>query len=277
MSTKPITVAATPLLSQARASKVPARTASPLFRAYLLESWYEVLKLARAKGFTFAMVAFPLAFFALFGISNRAQMFHGYSLERYLLASYACFGCMGAAFFGVGASVAYERGHGWLDLKQVSPMPTGAYLAAKFFSSLVLGLLIVTLLLLLGAATVPLHLTVGQVLGLYAVNGFGVVVFGTIGLFMGLLMPPGAAAGLINFVYLPLSLCAGLWMPLEVLPHWMQRFAHYLPSYYCSRIALHTLGYFNDNTLPGYGVMLGYAIVFTVLCAVVFRRQASLR
>ncbi len=246
-------------------------------RPYLLEMWYEVRKLARARVFSISTFGFPLVFFVFFGISNRGEMFHGYSVERYLLATYTCFACMGTAFFGIGGTVAYERGHGWLDLKQVSPMPTGAYLAAKFFASLIFGCLVVTMLLLLGAATVSLQMSVTQILALYLLNGFGVVVFGTIGLFMGLLMPANAAAGLINFVYLPLSLCSGLWMPLEVMPHWIQRFALCLPSYYYSCISLRILGYFHDNVLFGCGVMLGYALLFTGLSAWVFRRQASLR
>ena len=99
--------------------------------------------------------------------------------------------------------------------------------------------------------------------------------FASIGVFAGLLMPPSSAASLINFIHLPLSLCGGLWMPLEVLPNWLQSLAHVLPSYYFSRLALHALGYFDESESLAWLIFAAYAIVFSVLSAWVFRRQES--
>src|ERR1700761_7504586 len=71
-----------------------------------------------------------------------------------------------------------------------------------------------------------------------------------------------AAPGVINLVYLPLSFCGGLWMPIEVLPHWLQSVAHCLPSYWFSRMALRSLGYSSSSPFVAWGSLAAYTILF---------------
>jgi len=243
------------------------------FRAYLKETKYELVKLMRERSFTFSIIGFPIVFFFLFGVSNKSEMFHGYTVARYLLASYACFGSMGAAFFGIGAGMAHERGLGWLELKRAGPMPTPAYLVSKLAASVAFGIIITLILMAIGIPLTGMHISLFQAAHLLLVISGGVVSFASMGVLAGLLMPANSAAGLINFIYLPLSLCGGLWMPLEALPNWLQAFAHVLPSYYFSRLAFHALGYFNDSELVGWAIIAAYTAVFTIASAWVFRHQ----
>ncbi len=244
-------------------------------RACFKETQYELLKLLRERSFTLSIVGFPLVFFFLFGISNRNVMFHGYTVARYLVASYSCFGAMGAAFFGIGAGMAYERGLGWLELKRAGPMPAPAYLLSKLVASIVFGIAIALLLIGIGSAATDMHITLLEGLHLLFVIAGGVLAFASMGVMAGLLMPANSAAGLINFIYLPLSLCGGLWMPLEALPHWLQAFAHVLPSYYFSRLALHALGYFHESETAAWLILIAYAAVFTVASGYILRTQDS--
>ncbi len=245
------------------------------FRAYVKETQYELLKLLRERSFTFSIIGFPLVFFFLFGISNRNVMFHGHTVARYLVASYSCFGSMGAAFFGIGAGMAYERGLGWLELKRAGPMPAPAYLVSKLIASIAFGIVITLLLIGIGSAATNMHITLFEGLHLLLVIAGGILAFASMGVTAGLLMPANSAAGLINFIYLPLSLCGGLWMPLEALPHWLQAFAHLLPSYYFSRLALHALGYFNESETTAWLVLIAYSAVFTVASVYILRTQDS--
>ena len=244
-------------------------------RVYWKETQYELTKLLRERGFTLSVVGFPIVFFLLFGISNRNAMFHGHTVARYLIASYSCFGAMGAAFFGVGASLAYERGHGWLELKRSGPMPTTAYLLSKLVTSILFGFIITVVLIGLGLATTSMEISLAEGAHLLLVIAGGVVAFASVGIFAGLLVAPNSAASVINFIYLPMSLCGGLWMPLEVLPKWLQVFGHTLPSYYYSRLALHSLGYFDESETVAWLILAGYTVVFTVASGIVFRRQES--
>jgi ABC-2 type transport system permease protein len=99
--------------------------------------------------------------------------------------------------------------------------------------------------------------------------------FASLGLVIGLVMPSNAAPGVINLVYLPLSFCGGLWMPIETLPHWLQVVAHGLPSFWFSRLALRTLGYSDSSALLAWTLLAGYAVVFLLIAAFIFRRQEA--
>jgi len=79
----------------------------------------------------------------------------------------------------------------------------------------------------------------------------------------------------INLVYLPLSFCGGLWMPIETLPHWLQLIAHGLPSFWFSRLALRTLGYSDSSALLAWTLLASYAVVFLLIAAFIFRRQEA--
>ena len=251
-------------------------SAQQTMQIYMKELKYELTKLLRERSYIFSIFGFPIAFFVVFGLANDGQLFHGYPVTRYLIASYSCFGAMGAALFAIGGGLAAERGNGWLELKRASPMPIHAYLFSKLCASVLFAITLA--LILLGIASLSINLQMSVLDGLHfllAVAG-GAITFASLGVLMGLLMPANAG-GMINFVYLPLSLCGGLWMPLEMLPVWLQRAAPLLPSYHYSRLTLHTLGYFNESELKSWLILALYALVFSSIAAWLFRRQEATR
>lgn len=236
----------------------------------------EFTKMLRNRGYSASVIGFPVIFFCMFGALNRHAGPQGHQIARYLLASYSCFGAVGAALFGIGASLSYERGHGWLELKRASPMPPMAYLVAKLASSLIFSLLICLLLValspLIAGQSVASGLEIARLLGVVAV---GTVPFASLGLLFGLAMPPNAGPGFINLLYLPLSFFGGLWMPIDELPHWMQDVAQYLPTYWFSRLALHALHFPTPSLALGYAVLAGYTIVLLVVSARVWARSEA--
>ena len=247
----------------------------PLQRIYNEEIRCELLKLARNRAYLFSMIGFPVIFYLLFGVVNRHDTFQGANIARYLLAGYSCFGAMGSSLFGIGAGLSFERGHGWLELKRASPMPAGAYLAAKLCVSIVFAVGIASLLMALGIALGGVTMHIQEALHLLGVIALGVLPFASLGLIIGLLMPANAAPGVINLVYLPMSFCGGLWMPVETLPHWLQVAAHGLPSYWFARMALRALGYSHSSPLLAWGMLGAYTVVFLLTAAAIFRRQEA--
>ncbi|HEY0784984.1 MAG TPA: ABC transporter permease [Acidobacteriaceae bacterium] len=260
----------------ATAAVLTAHTDTPSqLRVYLKEARYELTKLARNRSFTLSITGFPVIFYLMFASMNQHSIYQGHLYARYMLAGYACFGAMGSALFGIGAGLSHERGNGWLELKRASPMPAGAYLLAKLLASICFGLAITLLLVGLGT------LLSGPILSLYEVGKLllivtgGIVPFASLGLLLGLAMPPNAAPGIINLFYLPMSFCGGLWMPIDALPHWLQQVAHVLPSYYFSRLALGALGYSTASPLTSWSVLVAYTFALLGLCGLVFRRSEA--
>ena len=226
-------------------------------RVTVQETRYEFLKMFRAKAFSLSVIGFPVMFYAIFGLTN-----HHVEYARYLLASYSCFGMFGAALFGMGAGVAMERAQGWLELKQASPMPRIVYLAAKTITCAAIAMITVAILLAMGLTMGGVTMTALEVIELIGVTLAGAIPFAAMGLLISFILPPNAGPGMINIIYLPMSFASGLWMPITLLPYWIQRLAPGLPTYHYAQLALNIFGY----AQPGTSMLLHWEALVGFTC-----------
>jgi ABC-2 type transport system permease protein len=236
------------------------------------ETRYEFLRMLRLKVFSLSVVGFPVMFYLLFGTLNSHTEY-----ARYLLASYSCFGMVGASLFGLGAGIAMERMQGWLELKQASPMPRFAYLAAKTISCASFAMVIVCLLTLIGITLGGVHITVVEFLKLAGITLAGAIPFASMGLLLSFLMPPTAGPGIINLIYLPMSFASGLWMPIQILPRWMQRIAPALPTYHYGQLALNIFGYAQMGTSMSthWEALVGFTCLMLGAAWLIFTRSEA--
>jgi len=236
------------------------------------ETRYEFLKLFRAKAFSFSVIGFPVMFYAIFGLTN-----HHIEYARYLLASYSCFGMFGSALFGLGAGVAMERAQGWLELKQASPMPRIVYLAAKTITCAAIAMITVGILLAMGLTMGGVTMSVVEMLELIGVTLAGAIPFAAMGLLISFVLPPNAGAGMINIIYLPMSFASGLWMPISILPHWIQKIAPTLPTYHYAQLALNIFGYAQPGTSMTlhWEALLGFTCLLLGVAWLVFTRSEA--
>jgi len=228
-------------------------TARPATRLlpYINEARFDLLKMLRLPMYSVASIAFPVMFYVLFGVVFGKQGSGGVDVSRYLLASYGAFGVIGASLFGFGAGVAVERGQGWLQVKRASPMPPAAYFIAKLFTCMVFSVVIVLLLLTIGITAGGVHLSLIQGALLVAVLVLGSVPFCTLGLAIAYFAGPNSAPAIVNLLYLPLSFCSGLWLPVNMLPKFLQNIAPAMPPYHLGQLALMVLG-FGHGTVAGH-------------------------
>ena len=70
----------------------------------------------------------------------------------------------------------------------------------------------------------------------------GVLPFCALGMFVGTLIKGQGAPGLLNLIYLPMAFLSGLWLPLSMLPTFLQRLAPIWPSYHLDQLALAAVG-----------------------------------
>jgi ABC-2 type transport system permease protein len=238
------------------------------------EAHYEFLRLLRTRSFSFSVVGFPVVFYLFFGIiMNRGQHIGAISVAKYVLASYAVFGMVGAALFGIGVGLAGDLAAGWIDLKRASPMPPLAFVLAKCCSAVFFGILIVSLLALMGITLGHVSLTPIEYIRMIALTVVGVVPFVCMGLALALLVPFNAAPGITNMIYLPMSFCGGLWVPLMFLPHFMQSFAVLMPTYRLGQLMLGAFGYANSGTtLSHWSGLLGFTLLMLGIAGVAMRR-----
>jgi ABC-2 type transport system permease protein len=238
----------------------PARR--DIFRILRLETRFEFLKLLRAPSFVVPTFSFPIVFYVLFGILLADKMGGGQA-SSYLLVSYAAFGVIGANLFALGVGVAGERGMGWMRLKRATPMPPAVHFAARMLVALAFGAVLVLVMFTIGAVFggVVLPRGVWLELGFWLI--LGGLPFSAFGLAIGHLMGPTSAPATLNLIYLPMSFCSGLWMPLWFLPGWMQGMAQVLPPFHLGVQGHALLGAAKDP--PPFAISAGVLLVFTLL------------
>ena len=211
---------------------------------YFKEAKYEFLTRLRLRAYSLSTITFPVMFYVLFGLvlNQKDAAVSGTTIATYLIASYGTFGVMGASLFGTASGLAAERGLGWLQVKRASPMPPFAYFTAKVAIGMIFSTVVVLLLLLLGVTFGGVHMPWLDAAKLLAILVAGSLPFCAMGLAVGYFVGPNSAVAIINLIYLPLSFCSGLWVPIMFLPKFMQQIAHFLPPYHLAQLALGVVG-----------------------------------
>jgi ABC-2 type transport system permease protein len=255
-------------------SATQARPAGHTLAIYAKEAKYDFLGRLRLPVYSISTILFPAMFYVLFGLLlNRGQSNGGVSVATYLLSSYSTFGVMGASLFGFGVGIAMERGLGWLQLKRASPMPPMAYFAAKVATSMVFSAIIVLLLMTLGVAFGGVRLSLSEAVRLPLTLVAGATCFCAMGLAIGSLAGPNSATAVVNLLYLPMSFASGLWLPINMLPGFLQRVAPLLPPYHLGQLALGVVGAGRGTAANHWGALLGFTLVFLGIARLGFQRD----
>jgi ABC-2 type transport system permease protein len=244
--------------------------------AYVKEAKYELIKNCRIPIYAISTIVFPLMFYILFGVVlGRNNPANRGATASYMLATMGCFGVIAAALFGFGVSLAMERGQGWLEVKRASPMPIGAYFCAKLFSAVAFSAVIMLVLLGVGYwfGGVTLPFTAAAKLAVILVAG--ALPFSAMGLAIGYFAKPNSAPAIVNLIYLPMSFCSGLWIPLFLLPHAFQVLAKGLPPYHLCQLALHSIGLGTgpSDTFGHIEALAGFTLICLGLALVGYHRD----
>lgn len=244
------------------------------FTIYRTEAHHEFLKLIRIPIFAVSVVALPVMFYVIFGVTFAGGTAGGVGVTTYMLATYGAFGVIGAALFGFGVSVAMERGQGWMRLKRVSPMPPLAYFISKVVMAAAVAAIIVLLLFVLGATVGNVSMTLAHWVSLGLVLVLGALPFSAMGLAFGYLVGPNSAPAVLNLIWLPMAFASGLWIPISQLPPIVQTVAPFLPPYHFAQLALGTIGASEGGSpLIHVAALLGFAAFFLAVAAWGFRRD----
>ncbi|MCF6193556.1 MAG: ABC transporter permease [Kangiellaceae bacterium] len=242
-----------------------------LLNIYLMESKTETLRLFRSPGFSIPTLLFPVMFYTFFGLlfsMNKAAM------PTYLMVTYATFGVIGPALFSFGVGIAIERGQGWFDLKEVSPMPASAYIISRIVLTFIFSTIIILLLFALGAVFGGVRLLHSQWILLAITLVLGSLPFCAIGMTLGLFLKSSSAPATVNLIYLPMGFLSGLWLPITFLPDFMQSFANVLPPYHLAQLSLKVVEMdIGASIFLHLSVLFFYTLVFTILAIKAYARK----
>jgi ABC-2 type transport system permease protein len=239
---------------------------------YARESVAELRKSLRLPQFVLPTVITPAVFYGLFAVALNKS---GPAAAAYSLATFGVFAATGPALFGFGAGVAVERDSGLIELKRVSPLPAGAFVGAKLVSAgamAAMALVLIYALALIGGVSLPAQAWASLV----ALHLLAVVPFALIGFAIGMRLNAKGAIAAANALYLGFSIVGGLWMPIHVLPHWMQQLAWVTPSYHLGQLGLATIGMPAQGSASAHAAALGLISLLAAWFAVSgWRRSAA--
>lgn len=241
---------------------------------YLKEIKYEFLKNLRLRVYSVSTIMFPTMFYILFGLVMGSASIQGVRTPAYLIATYGVFGIMGTALFGTAAGLAAERGLGWLQVKRASPMPPAAYFVGKVMMSMLFGAIVISLLLILGMSFGHVSLAPFEVVKLFSILILGCLPFCAMGLALGYFAGPNSAPATINMIYLPMSFCSGLWIPIIFLPKFFRQLAHLLPPYHLAQLALRCVGGGDEiSSWQHWQYLIGFTLICLGIAYFGFRRD----
>jgi ABC-2 type transport system permease protein len=195
--------------------------------------------IVREPAALFFSVLMPVLFFAVFaGIFGRYSTPEGIPVAATMIATYGTFAVASVMLMNPGISVADDRTRGWLRVKRVSAAPIGTTIAAKVIAALpyaLVSLLAMSAVSLLLAGPVLAPLAWLRVVGVLLL---GSLPFALLSLAVGFVASSNAAVAVLNALLFPMTIASGLWIPLDVLPGFVQAIAPFLPTWHLAQLAL---------------------------------------
>lgn len=226
----------------------------------------EFRRLLREPMFAVGTIGFPLLFFVLFGLPNiNNTLPDGTPLGGYIAINFAANALVSLALFSFGANIASERQNAWLRLLRASPMPTFLYFIAKLIAALVFSALAVAIQYLFAHLIGGVTLSALTLLITLAKLLLGMIPLIMMGLAIGFLSSPVAASMMANIIGLVLAFGSGLFMPLHLLPKFVQQIAPFLPVYHLGEVARSALVPTTYAELHHWLILFGFGILFGAL------------
>jgi ABC-2 type transport system permease protein len=230
------------------------------------------LRDARALVFTFAV---PVAMLLIFGGTYGSQYDSAAHLQWIVVTTVqmAGYGAMMAAL-AQAFNIVNERSVGWNRQLRITPLSGTGYMITKVSSALAVGLLSIIVVFVISATALHAHLSVQAWimagLGLW----LGIIPFALIAILIGQFAKPSFAQPLFMVTFLGLAILGGLWVPLDILPHWVSNVAQVAPSYWLNKLGQMGAGLTGNVGTPT--IVLGaWTLVLAALIAWRYRRDSA--
>lgn len=256
------------------ATTVPHRTAGRLPLRYVWLETTRQLRNVRAMVFTFAV---PVVMLLVFGSAFGGQQDSTTRLPYLVVTTLqmASYGAMTAALSQAFAIV-NERSIGWNRQLRVTPLSGWGFMVSKVIGAMAFAAVSITITVLV--ATVGMHASLDPGHWLAAGLGIwcGVVPFALIAILIGQFAKPSFAQPLFTIVFMGLAILGGLWVPLSIMPGWMETVAHLLPSFWLNRIGQMGAGATGTTGMSEPALVLtGWAIALAAVIVWRYRRDAA--
>ncbi len=230
------------------------------------------LRNARSLVFTFAV---PIVMLLIFGSVYGAEFDKDAHLQWIIVTTVQMggYGAMMAAL-AQAFTIVNERSVGWNRQLRITPLTGSGYMVTKVAAALAVGLMSIILVILVSVIFLHAHLSVAgwimATLGLWV----GIIPFALIAILIGQFAKPSFAQPLFMVTFLGLALLGGLWVPLDILPHWVSNVAQVAPSYWLNKLGQMGAALSGDAVTPA--IVLGaWTVILAALITWRYRRDSA--
>ena len=191
--------------------------------------------------FTFA---FPLMFLVIFtalfgGFTHIPGIPRPVRTSTYYIPAIGTFAIITATYTNLAISVTFLREAGTLKRVRGTPMPGGAYLAARIVHAVLVAILLIVIVTLFGVLFYHAHVT-GRTLPAFSATVIvGAACFSALGLALTTVIPNAdAAPAVVNASILPLLFLSGVFIALPSHTTWYVTLARIFPVYHFAHAML---------------------------------------
>lgn len=140
------------------------------------------------------------------------------------------YGLMLGTFTGVMVAVVSAREAGWLKRFRVSPLPPGSYLTGQIIFNVLISLALVIVMMAISVLVYGMHLRLVAVAAMFCYTMLGVFSFTAIALALTRVITTAEMGSSVGpFVTITLSFTSGVFLPPDLMPHWLVNISNYLP------------------------------------------------
>ncbi|MFC4411728.1 ABC transporter permease [Chungangia koreensis] len=234
----------------------------------------EFLRIFRNPYFLFWSLAMPIVFYIFFtkvlntGVEDKAVW------DAHFLMSITVFSVMGSAIMTLGIRLVQEQREGWTKYIRVTPLPDMTYFFAKMTGQTAVHIFSIIIIFTVGFLINDISLTASE----WTLSGLWILVgslpFLALGVLIGFMKRVDTASGVSNAIYMILAITGGLWMPMEILPEFIQTVGKALPAYHYGNGAWSII----RGDIPNVQdilILSSYLILFMVVSNYIRRKQEA--
>ncbi|MER7399388.1 ABC transporter permease [Streptomyces sp. NPDC000151] len=234
----------------------------------------EIRRTLRNKKFMFFSVLYPPVLYLIIAGGADSKPLPGTTLNMgmYYMVAMAAFGAMTAVLLGSSERIAKEREQGWVRQLRLTALPGRGYVTAKIAAAATVSLPSIVLVLIIGAVVKGVRLEAWQWAAIAIGTWLGSFVFAALGVAIGYLATGDAVRPISMLVYFVLSFAGGLWMPLTILPQWVQNIAEWIPTHAYAALGTAVEGGSAPHA-KDVAILVGYLLIFAGLAAWLYRKD----
>lgn len=234
----------------------------------------EILRILRNPYFVIWSLLMPILFYFLFTKIINTGVDNPQEWQAHYLMSMTSFSVMGSAIMTLGIRLVQERTQGWSLFMRITPISDTAYFFSKMVAQTLVHVFSITLIFVAGALINGVSLSVME----WLMSGMWILIgsfpFLALGTLVGTMRKVDTASGVSNIIYMVLAISGGMWMPIEIMPEFIQAIAKWLPSYNFGNGAWEIVKG-NSPELMNFLILIGYLVLFMLLSRYVRRKQEA--